>query len=74
MGGPRSFAPDGNRVVGYDTKQDGFFWLIGQGGYAHPVLRLRCRALRQRWSREGAPPSDIMDEGLVLAEMSPDRF
>jgi D-arginine dehydrogenase len=32
-GGLRTFAPDGDPVVGYDTQMDGFFWLAGQGGY-----------------------------------------
>ena len=72
-GGLRSFVPDGNPVVGYDRDQDGFFWLIGQGGYgiqSSPALsRLAAALIRQE-----KPPSDIMDEGLVLSEISPDRF
>lgn len=31
--GLRSFAPDGEPVVGFDTAVEGFFWLAGQGGY-----------------------------------------
>jgi len=31
--GLRNFVPDGNPVVGYDSKVDDFFWLAGQGGY-----------------------------------------
>ena len=31
--GLRSFAPDGDPVVGFDTQMEGFFWLAGQGGY-----------------------------------------
>lgn len=72
-GGLRSFAPDGNPVVGYDGWQEGFFWLIGQGGYgiqSSPALSRLAAAL----VRGEAPPSDIMDEGLVLAEISPGRF
>ncbi len=47
-GGLRSFAPDGNPVVGYDTTDDGFFWLIGQGGYgiqSSPALSRLAAAL-----------------------------
>jgi D-arginine dehydrogenase len=31
--GLRSFAPDGDLVIGFDPGCDGFFWLAGQGGY-----------------------------------------
>jgi D-arginine dehydrogenase len=72
-GGLRSFAPDGNPVVGYDSTQDEFFWLIGQGGYgiqSSPALSRLAAAL----VRGEEPPQDIMDEGLVLGEISPMRF
>lgn len=72
-GGLRSFAPDGSPVVGYDGQDDGFFWLIGQGGYgiqSSPALSRLAAAL----VRGEKPPADIMDEGLVLAEISPKRF
>ncbi len=72
-GGLRSFAPDGSPVVGFDSAQDGFFWLIGQGGYgiqSSPALSRLAAAL----VRGDDPPQDIMDEGLVLAEISPMRF
>jgi len=72
-GGLRSFAPDGNPVVGHDAEQDGFFWLVGQGGYgiqSSPALSRLAAAL----VLGEAPPSDIMDEGLTLSEISPRRF
>jgi D-arginine dehydrogenase len=31
--GLRSFAPDGELVIGQDAQCPGFFWLAGQGGY-----------------------------------------
>ncbi len=31
--GLRSFVPDGELVIGWDPACDGFFWLVGQGGY-----------------------------------------
>ena len=72
-GGLRSFAPDGNPVCGYDPKLDGFFWLIGQGGYGiqtSPALsRLAASLLRHE-----AMPQDIADEGLVLKDIDPARF
>ena len=72
-GGLRSFAPDGNPVVGHDPECDGFFWLIGQGGYGiqtSPALSRLAAAL----VRHEAPPSDIMDEGLRLSDLAPGRF
>lgn len=72
-GGLRSFASDGNPVIGYDKVEDGFFWLIGQGGYgiqSSPALSRFAAAL----VRQQALPADIMDEGLKLADISPDRF
>lgn len=72
-GGLRSFVPDGSPVVGFDPQREGFFWLIGQGGYGiqtSPALsRLAAALLRQ----EAVPP-DIADEGLVLADISPARL
>ncbi len=31
--GLRSFAPDGELVIGWDAQRPAFFWLAGQGGY-----------------------------------------
>lgn len=31
--GLRTFAPDGEMVIGFDPECPGFFWLAGQGGY-----------------------------------------
>jgi len=72
-GGLRSFAPDGNPVVGYDPSRDGFFWLVGQGGYGiqtAPALSRLAAAL----VRGETMPSDIADEGLDLASLAPSRF
>jgi D-arginine dehydrogenase len=72
-GGLRSFAPDGNPVVGHDGGQDGFFWLVGQGGYGIQSSPALCR-LAAALVRGDAPPADIMNEGLDLAAISPRRF
>jgi D-arginine dehydrogenase len=72
-GGLRSFAPDGSPVVGYDARDDGFFWLIGQGGYgiqSSPALSRLAAAL----VRHEPPPADIIDEGLVPSDIAPARF
>jgi D-arginine dehydrogenase len=31
--GLRTFTPDGSLAFGWDKKQEGFFWCVGQGGY-----------------------------------------
>jgi D-arginine dehydrogenase len=31
--GLRTFAPDGEMVIGWDARREGFFWLAGQGGW-----------------------------------------
>jgi D-arginine dehydrogenase len=72
-GGLRSFVPDGNPVVGFDDGADGFFWLIGQGGYGiqtSPALGELAAALVRR----AAAPAYIEREGLRLSDISPHRF
>lgn len=72
-GGLRSFASDGNPVCGYDPAVDGFFWLVGQGGYGiqtAPALSRLAAALVAK-----APiPQDILAEGCDPAGLSPRRF
>lgn len=64
--GLRSFAPDGEPVVGFDSQVEGFFWLAGQGGYgfqtAPALSKLAADLVR------GAKPA-----GLGV-DLSPTRF
>lgn len=72
-GGLRSFVPDGNPVCGYDPEAEGFFWLVGQGGYGiqtSPALGDLAAALVRRESM----PAYIEREGLNLSDISPARF
>lgn len=72
-GGLRSFAPDGNPVCGFDGGAEGFFWLIGQGGYGiqtSPALGELAAAL----VRQKPVPAYIEREDLRLADISPGRF
>jgi len=71
--GLRSFAPDGDMVIGWDAHVPGFFWLAGQGGYgiqsAAGASLLAAQLLR------GEPLADELErEGLVLEGLSPARF
>ena len=64
--GLRTFAADGDLVVGFEPGADGFFWLAGQGGYgiqtAAAVAQLAeslllCTALPDALQREGVQPA-----------------
>ncbi len=71
--GLRTFARDGNPVVGFDTQTEGFFWLAGQGGYGiqtSPALsRLAAALVQQRQI-----PGDIAKFGVEVQTLSPNRF
>ncbi len=72
-GGLRTFATDGNPVAGFDPSAEGFFWLVGQGGYgiqSAPALGATAANLAR-----GRPVStDIIDLGLNLGDIKPERF
>lgn len=72
-GGLRSFVPDGNPVVGYDANAEGFFWLIGQGGYGIQTSPALSRTAAAMVCGE-AIPQDVLNEGLEISELSPSRF
>lgn len=71
--GLRTFAPDGDPVIGFDPYKDGFFWLAGQGGYgiqtAPAISRLAASMVSQN-----PVPEDIATSGLSLSALSPYRF
>ena len=72
-GGLRTFAPDGNPIVGYDPRAEGFFWLVGQGGYGiqtSPALSLLAAALLRR---DSSPLGLRLTPEHVVA-LSPARF
>ncbi len=71
--GLRSFAADRTPVVGFDPRQDGFFWLAGQGGYgvqtAPGLARLTAHLAAGETLAQGYG-------GLreVVRELAPDRL
>lgn len=71
--GQRTFAPDHTPVVGFDAlAPEGFFWLVGQGGYGiqtAPALSRVAAALVL--GKE--IPADIAQEGVAAAMLSPNR-
>ena len=71
--GLRSFAPDGDFVIGWDPQCQGFFWLAGQGGYgiqtSAGASAAACALLL------GQPLPDFLTQQGVSAEaLSPRRF
>lgn len=71
--GLRTFAPDGVPAVGWDAEMDGFFWLVGQGGYGiqtAPALARYAAAL----AVGNEIPQDIRDWGADDSRLSPRRF
>lgn len=70
--GLRTFAPDGDLVIGPDPEQPGFVWCVGQGGYGIQTAAAAGRltaglalGLDLGWTR---------DAGLDLLALSPSRF
>lgn len=71
--GLRTFAPDGEIVIGFDAAVPGFFWLAGQGGYglqsAAGASALAAALLL------GEPlPESLAAEGVSPAAVAPRRF
>ncbi|HEY8014198.1 MAG TPA: FAD-binding oxidoreductase [Dongiaceae bacterium] len=71
--GLRTFAGDGNPVVGEDPLVPRFFWLAGQGGYGVKTAPALSRIIAGL-ILTGALPDDATARGLIAEEMSPGRF
>jgi D-arginine dehydrogenase len=72
-GGLRAFAPDGSPVVGYDPHTEGYFWLVGQGGYGIQSAPALSRTAAAMVLGEKLP-QDVLDAGLILGDISPERL
>lgn len=71
--GLRTFAPDGELVIGFDPDADGFFWLAGQGGYGiqtAPAASLLAASLLLGQPLDGS----LMREGVDATLMAPQRL
>jgi D-arginine dehydrogenase len=71
--GLRSFASDKTPVVGYDPKAEGFFWLVGQGGYGIQTAPGISRLVASLARGKGVP-ADIAELGVSEQALSPARF
>jgi D-arginine dehydrogenase len=71
--GLRSYAPDGEPVVGGLSRGEGFHWVAGQGGYglqtAPALARLAAAVIR-----EEPVPADLAALGVEAAALSPARL
>lgn len=70
--GLRTFAPDRLPVFGWDDSVDGFFWMVGQGGWGiitSPAAgRIAAALIGAR-----AMPTDLADLGLSVKDLAPRR-
>ena len=70
--GLRSFVADSRPVIGYDEKVDGFFWLIGQGGFGVQTCVGASRLAANLLSGHGVPV-DLAARGVTEAEVASGR-
>lgn len=71
--GLRVFAPDRNPVVGFDPEAEGFFWLVGQGGYGIQTAPALGRVAAALASRQPMP-HDVGQMGITTGMLSAARF
>ncbi len=71
--GLRSFAPDGELVIGFDDTAAGFFWLAGQGGYGIQSAAGASALAAGLLGGQGLAPA-LAAEGVDPAGLSPARL
>ncbi|HVQ03204.1 MAG TPA: FAD-dependent oxidoreductase [Burkholderiaceae bacterium] len=71
--GLRSFAPDGELVIGWDAHRPAFFWMAGQGGYGIQSAAGASQLAAALWL--GAPlPENLRSQGVQPHALEPARF
>jgi D-arginine dehydrogenase len=71
--GLRSFAPDGELVIGDDAHAPGFFWLAGQGGYGIQSAAGASLLAAALLTRQGLP-DDLASQRVEAKSMAPARL
>ena len=71
--GLRTFAPDGELVIGADPRAAGFFWLAGQGGYGIQSAAGAARLAEALLLGIPLPPA-LLRQGVQPEGMSPARL
>jgi D-arginine dehydrogenase len=69
----RTFAPDRTLVIGPDPLAPGFIWMAGQGGYGIQTAAAAGRAVAALAQR-AVLPADLIQLGIVTADLLPDRL
>jgi len=70
--GLRSFAPDGELVVGRDARASAFFWLAGQGGYGIQSAAGAAQFAAALWLRAPLPEA-LREHGVDASALDPGR-
>ena len=70
--GLRSFVPDADPVAGFDPEVEGFFWLIGQGGFGIMMAPTLGRIAAELATARRLP-ADLVDLGIRAEDLAP-RF
>lgn len=71
--GLRVFSADRTPVVGFDPVAEGFFWLVGQGGYGIQSAEGLGRLAAALACGEGVP-ADLAAEGVTAEALARSRF
>ncbi|MEM1112809.1 MAG: FAD-binding oxidoreductase [Pseudomonadota bacterium] len=71
--GLRSFAPDGEFVLGHDSRSRGFYWLAGQGGYGVQSAPALAELLAEQITGRALSGSFAPLKPLAC-ELTPDRL
>ena len=71
--GLRTFSPDNTPVVGFGGEKDGFFWLVGQGGYGIETSPAMSVAAASLITNRKLPP-EFIESGISEADLDPTRF
>jgi D-arginine dehydrogenase len=71
--GLRTFAPDGEIVIGWEAAAPAFFWLAGQGGYGLQSAA-GASALAAALVCAEPVPDALAQEGVLAEAVSPQRL
>src|SRR5690606_33291299 len=71
--GLRTFAPDGELVIGEDPEQRGFYWLVGLGGIGIATSPAYGSLLASLVTDTGLAP-ELREAGVEPKLLSPARF
>lgn len=71
--GLRTFAPDGELVIGWDAQRTAFFWLAGQGGYGIQSAAGAAMLAGALW-RGALLPEPLRAQGVATRAMDPARL